>query len=286
MFCKKCGKNIDKLTNFCRHCGEKNDEWIETHNASKSCPFCKTKIGIDSKECPNCRRLLVEKVPHSNNQQIHETQKTYRHTESDSFQKIRKPFVWKRNYSKLLKYFVILLGIIFVIWIFSGDESSYNSGGPKIPLPPPIEQTSNDSVEVAPLILPAVSLSNGAILKKIITYAQGEGELQIKNGTGLDAVAKLIRDGTSILTVYIKANSTYTIRNISDGIYWLAFGQGLDWDSTTQKFRRNTQHSVFEDIFDFITTYDEYTIFEVTLNPVIGGTAETNDIPESQFDQY
>ena len=123
-------------------------------------------------------------------------------------------------------------------------------------------------------------------LKKNSIYLQGYGELQIKNGTSIDAVAKLIRGGTSILTVYIKANNTYTMLDVSDGIYWLAFAQGLDWDSTTQKFRRNTQFSVFEETFNFTTTSDQYTIFEVTLNPVVGGTAETNDIPGNQFDQY
>lgn len=187
------------------------------------------------------------------------------------------------------KQTAILLGIIFVIWMFSDDEYSYDSSSTKAPLPPPIKQISNDSVELASFS-PAVSLSNGTILKKNSAYLQGDGELQIKNGTDLDAVAKLIRSGTSILTVYIKANSTYTTRNISDGICWLAFAQGLDWDSTIQKFKRNTQYSAFEDTFDFTTTEDgQYyynSIFKVTLNPVIGGTAETNDIPGNQFDQY
>lgn len=285
MFCKNCSKKIDELVNFCRHCGEKNDEGIEARNTSKFCPFCKTKIGIDYEECPNCQRLLMEKIP-SNNQQIHGTQNPYHYVGSGLSRRIKKLFVEGINYSKLLKYSAILLGVIFVVWIFSGDESSYNSGGTKDSLPPPIKQISNDSqLEFAPLS-PAVSLSDGAILKKNSAYLQGDGELQIKNGTGLDAVAKLIRGGTSILTVYIKANSTYTMRNISDGIYWLAFAQGLDWDLITKKFRRNTQYSVFEDTFDFTTTYSQYTIFEVTLNPVIGGTAETNDILGNQFDQY
>ena len=129
-----------------------------------------------------------------------------------------------------------------------------------------------------------------SIFKKNNIYIKGDGELQINNGTSLDAVAKLIRGGTSVLTVYIKANSNYTMLNISDGTYWLAFAQGLDWDSTTKKFRRNKQYSVFEETFNFITTEDSNYYypsgFEVTLNPVIGGTAETEDIPGSQFDQY
>ena len=285
MFCKYCGKIIDEPVKFCKYCGREIIVKEKTSSAErKICPFCKKEIGFDYEECPNCKHLLIEKIP-SSDQPVHETQKFNHHVRLGFPRKIRKFFVERINYSKLLKYSVILLGIIFVVWIFSGDEPLYNSGGTKAPLPPPVKQISDDSVEFTPPT-PAVSLPNGTILKKNSVYLRGDGELQIKNGTGLDAVAKLIHGGTSVLTVYIKANSTYTMLDISDGIYWLAFAQGLDWDSVTQKFRRNTQYSVFEDTFDFTTTYSQYTIFEVTLNPVIGGTAETNDIPGSQFDQY
>lgn len=285
MFCKNCGKQINKENNFCKYCGTETKIRSEFFSAKiKNCPFCKEEINSVYEECPKCGRMLIEKIS-SNSQPIQETQKRYHHVESDLFQRIKKFFVERINYPKFKIYSVILLGTIFVVWIFSSDEYLYNSGGTKTPLPPPIKQISNDSIEITPFS-PTISLSNGTIFKKNNIYLQGEGELQIKNGTDLDAVAKLICDGTSILTAYIKANNTYTMRNISDGIYWLAFAQGLDWDSTTKKFKRNTQCSVFENTFDFVTTYSQYTIFEVTLNPVIGGTAETNDIIGSQFDQY
>jgi len=110
--------------------------------------------------------------------------------------------------------------------------------------------------------------------------------LQISNGTSYDAVAKLIRDGASVLTIYIKANSTYTMENINDGTYWLAFAQGTDWNPDTKKFNRNTQTSAFDDTFVFETTDTRYSGWEVTLNPVAGGTAQSSDIDPSQFDQY
>lgn len=285
MFCKNCGEQINEGSSFCKHCGIETKTKRGSFSAEvKNCPFCKEEIDTSYDECPNCQRLLVEKVSF-NKQLENEVKKPVYDVISDVFLKIRKFFIERINYSKLLKYSVILLVIIFVIWAYLDDEPSYNSGGTKTSLPPPTAQIPDNSVKFVPSI-PAVSLTNGTILKKSTAYIRGDGELQIKNGTSLDAVAKLIRAGTSVLTVYIKANSTYTILNISDGIYWLAFGQGLDWDSTTQKFKRNKQYSVFEDTFDFITTYNQYTVFEVTLNPVIGGTAETDDIPGSQFDQY
>jgi len=260
-----------------------NEKTFSTHK--KLCPFCKEEISLDCEKCPNCGHLLVEKIS-SNKKYTTDTPKFNKQTKENivsRFIAVSK----KINWSKLLfnKYIAILFGIIFMVWIFSGDNSSYNSSSTKASLPPPTTQISHNMIDLTP-VAPAISLTNGTILKKNNSYLQGYGELQIKNGTNLDAVAKLIRAGASVLTVYIKANSTYTMLDISDGTYWLAFAQGLDWDSTTQKFRRNTQFSVFEDTFDFATTYDKYQTFEVTLNPVIGGTAKTSDIDPQQFDAY
>jgi len=284
MFCKNCGRQIDGSGKFCEYCGME----IKEENFSvktKKCPFCKKEVGFDQIECPGCKRVLTEKIL-SGKERISDTPKFYNPEKEYRASKFIS-LIKNINYFKLIfnKYIAILFGIIFIIWIFSGYDSSYNSGGTKAPLPPPIVQVSDDSVELTP-ITPAISLTNGTILKKNRFYLQGDGELQIKNGTSLDAVAKLIHAGASVLTVYIKANSTYTMLNISDGIYWLAFAQGSDWNSVTQKFKRDIQYSVFEDTFDFVTTYSEYTIFEVTLNPVVGGTAETNDVSEDQFNQY
>jgi hypothetical protein len=232
---------------YCKHCGK------QISDEAKFCKFCGEKV-------------------------IHESF-TYSVPKNSFFEKI--------NWRKLLlnRYVAILLGVIFVVWISASDDASYNSGGTKAPLPAPTQQVSNNPSNLD-LSAFDVSLTNGTILKKNSIYLRGDGELQIKNGTSLDAVAKLIRGGASVLTVYIKANSTYTMTGISDGIYWLAFAQGSNWDSTTQSFRRNAQYSAFEETFDFATTNTQYTIFEVTLNPVIGGTAETSSVDPSQFNAY
>ncbi|MDP2967077.1 MAG: zinc-ribbon domain-containing protein, partial [bacterium] len=284
-FCSNCGKKISEGNKFCEYCGEKICMEKKVNHTIKHCPFCKKEVDISNEECPNCKRILVEKI--RQNEKYTADTPEFNNQKKESIVSKLIGLGRRINYSKLIfnKYVAILFGVIFLVWILSGDDSSYNSGSTKAPLPPPTTQVSNDVVEFTPTT-PAISLANGTILKKNSTYLQGYGELQIKNGTNLDAVAKLIQGGTSVLTVYIKANNTYTMLDISDGIYWLAFAQGLDWDSVTQKFRRDTQYSVFEDTFDFTTTYSQSTIFEVTLNPVIGGTAETNDIPGSQFDQY
>lgn len=251
----------------------------------KNCPFCKEEIDIGNDECPNCKRILAEKIPMNENYTADMPE--FKNQTKEGVASKFIGLVRRINYFKLIfnKYTAILFGIILIVWISSGDDSSYDSGGTKAPLPPPTTQISDGSVEFIPST-PDASLTNGTILKKNNTYLRGYGELEIKNGTGLDAVAKLIRGGASVLTVYIKANSTYTMRDISDGTYWLVFAQGSDWDSTFKKFKYNTQYSVFDDAFDFITTHDKYRTWEVTLNPVVGGTAETSNVAGSQFDQY
>jgi hypothetical protein len=245
------GQKFNQASMFCKHCGKQiNDE-------AKFCKFCGEKV--------------IQ--------------------ESFAYSTPKSSFLKKINWRKLLlnRYVAILLGVIFIVWIAASDDSSYNSGGTKAPLPTPVQQASDDVVEFTPTT-PAVSLANGTILKKNTAYLYGEGKLHIKNGTSLDAVAKLIRGGSSIYTVYIKANSNYTITGVSDGIYWLAFAQGLDWDSKTQKFRRNVQYSSFDETFDFTTTEDYqyiyYPEFEVTLHPVVGGTAETSSVDPTQFNAY
>jgi len=154
-----------------------------------------------------------------------------------------------------------------------------------LPTPDTTARAQQESTYV-PDLKPGNSLPSGTVLKKRSAYLQGDGELQISNGTSYDAVAKLIRDGASILTVYIKANNTYTMKDISDGTYWLAFVQGTDWNADTQKFNRNAHASAFDETFEFETTATQYSGWEVTLNAVAGGTAQSSDVDLSQFDQY
>lgn len=291
MYCKNCGKKIDSSEKFCRHCGGRVSGEEKTDNTSRICPFCKSRINIDDNECPICHRVLVEKISSSSSHQTHEARDYHVRKGQGLFTNLRKFFREKINLRKFFfnRYFLIIVGVIFVVWISSGDDTSYNSGGTKAPLPTPVQQVSDDVVEFTPTT-PAVSLANGTIIKKNTAYLYGEGKLYIDNGTGQDTVAKLVRGGSSIFTVYIKANSKYTITSISDGTYFLLFAHGTDWDSTNQIFKRNFSTSRFDETFDFTTTEDYqyiyYPEFEVTLHPVVGGTAETSSVDPAQFNAY
>jgi len=74
----------------------------------------------------------------------------------------------------------------------------------------------------------------------------------------------------------------------------LFFNLGNDWDTAIKAFTVNSSYEVFEDLFNFTTReYEEddyirtrYSSFEVTLNPVIGGTAKTENINVVEFANY
>lgn len=139
------------------------------------------------------------------------------------------------------------------------------------------------------------SLPNGTVLFKNPYYLNGLGELKIDNGTDMDAMAKLVYSpiNKSICAVYIKAKSVYTIPEISDGEYMLYFTHGQNWDNINKKFLKNKAYSKFEDNFEFITKEQTkyngvetiYSTFEITLHPVISGTANTDEINAEEFEK-
>ena len=61
MFCENCGKQIDEVEKFCKYCGVKIDR-AGFSTKSKKCPFCKEQVGLNERECPNCRRILFENI--------------------------------------------------------------------------------------------------------------------------------------------------------------------------------------------------------------------------------
>lgn len=116
----------------------------------------------------------------------------------------------------------------------------------------------------------------------------GQGTLTIENGQDLDAVAILTTlDDTPVASVYIRSGGTFTITGIEDGVYNLYFTLGENWDSLSSSFTSRTQFFRFEDPLPFETsrTLSQilYTTFTVTLQPVVGGTADTAPVDASQF---
>lgn len=195
----------------------------------------------------------------------------------DILRKIKHLFRKRQSYYIL---FSILAVMGFTYYVYSNNKTDE----------PKTNTTSSENLAPPPK-LPKISLPNGTVIDQVSSYMQGPGKLQIENGTNYDAIAKLVINNKSIYTVYIKANSTYTIEGISDGIYKLYFNSGESWFALDKKFLKNFGYSTFDDTFNFRTTVTqegEYehaktTGFKVTLNPVISGKATTSDINQDEF---
>jgi len=138
-------------------------------------------------------------------------------------------------------------------------------------------------------VIEPVRLPTGTLLVKEL---HGNGELTIENGLDLDAVAVLSsteEPEVPLLAVYVQANDSCTTARVSDGTYMLYFAVGEDWDEASKKFTKNAGYNRFEHEFEWKTTRSKYkinyTIWTVTLHPVVGGTAGTESLSEDEFPQ-
>jgi hypothetical protein len=187
---------------------------------------------------------------------------------------------------KKVLQFVIHEGFwIIAFGLFLSAFAKFTSSFSPAPTPTTIPQSSQETMR-APDVTAGSSLPTGTVLKKQDVYMQGNGQLQINNDTNNDAVAKLILGDTSVFTVYIKSNSTYTIQHITDGIYRFAFVRGTDWNASTQQFNQNAYASVLDDTFEFKTTAGQSAGWKVTLHELSSDTANTNDVDPSQLYRY
>jgi hypothetical protein len=114
---------------------------------------------------------------------------------------------------------------------------------------------------------------------------RGFGELTIENGTSQDAIVKLYdpRLGRSIRGVYVVRGESWTITDIPAGSYRVRFATGRDWDADLRAWQRPTGFDEFQEVFDFTETVEHYTTWEITLQPIVGGTAKTIEIDPATF---
>jgi hypothetical protein len=253
----------------------------------KTCPFCKNEIDSNAAQCPICKMTLIEKtqVARPAPKQTYTPPKPKSSSEQTyTYRTVPKKNFTSANQSKALKAgsslaTLAILGLI----IFLTHHSN--------PLPPPAPiSTNTQPVTTLPVPhAPYYSLPNGTVL--FSDTSDGLGTLSISNGSGSDAVVKLITNGGSkVYEVYIQVGDNYTIRHISDGVYRLAFEFGSNWDTTQKTFLVDRSAESFDDTFNFetsdLTSSIQYTTFNVTLNPVADGNATTSTLDPSEFDKY
>jgi hypothetical protein len=126
---------------------------------------------------------------------------------------------------------------------------------------------------------------NGKLLRAGNTG--GRSELTIENGGSTDAVVTLSKGRRPVISVYVRKDKMYTVKRVPDSSYTVFFTGGSGWDGTTRAFGRDCAFSRFEDLLKFRTTRDAGGIywqnFTITLQPVAGGTARTEDVNPDDF---
>ncbi len=124
--------------------------------------------------------------------------------------------------------------------------------------------------------------------------------LEVYVGSGTDVSIKVMNLNTEkcVRYVFINSGSTYTIRNIPEGRYYLKIAYGKNWLSIVEngqcigKFIRNPMYEKGEDIMDFNikNTSQGYSIpsFKLELDVLSSGvnnSFSSKNISESEFNQ-
>jgi hypothetical protein len=130
-------------------------------------------------------------------------------------------------------------------------------------------------------------LTNGMPLRQ---SRVGPHTLKTTNGLSSDAVVKL-RDmaGNAVLSFYVAAGREVTIDRVPEGTFMIEFATGRDFSPVCGYFLSNMSSRRFVNAESFETqsrANSRYTsVLEITLNPVVGGTARTVSTDDSTFDR-
>ena len=115
----------------------------------------------------------------------------------------------------------------------------------------------------------------------------GRGMLSISNNTDFDAIIKIVEGGHTVRSICVRAYDNAEISNIGSGNYIVKFALGMDYNPTTQLFNHPQTFKQFDESFEFqeyrADGYIHWRNFEISLNPVEGGTATAKVINERDF---
>ncbi len=194
-------------------------------------------------------------------------------------------------------------GIAFVGWIIYLVNTNENSSSSS-----KYAYNSNEIVDTAPEMAERVSKYLGNKLKtgdspynnyfgKGIYIKEYLNKLEVKNGQSLDVIVCLTEYYGSKRTIrneYIRAGESFIMTNIPNGTYYLKSFYGRDWNPDTLLyngrlkgiFDTSSGFSVSDDFDDLIKMEQNeqaYSIYSVTLYPVVGGNMESRNITMSDF---
>jgi hypothetical protein len=137
--------------------------------------------------------------------------------------------------------------------------------------------TTTAAAESSALARPA----NGRILYRRVSG--GLGRLTIKNGLKQDGVVTLTRGKRKVLSVYVRARRSATVRGIPDGTYRVWFTTGYRYSVTKRRFTKSATYQRFNQTLRFTTIGNQYSVWRLTLHPVRGGNARTGYVNPRNF---
>ncbi|HPM29890.1 MAG TPA: DnaJ domain-containing protein [Chryseolinea sp.] len=166
----------------------------------------------------------------------------------------------------------------------------------------------NTIVDTAPELEPPPSKFKGNKLKtgdspyndyfgKGVYDKDFQNQLTVKNGQQLDVIVCLVEYYSGKRTIrneYIRAGESFVMTNVPNGTYLLKSFYGKDWNPNTAVnagtlkgyFETNSGFSVsdsFDDLIKMEQTEESYSIYSVTLYPVVGGNMESRNISAEDF---
>ncbi|WP_062434354.1 hypothetical protein [Herbidospora daliensis] len=135
--------------------------------------------------------------------------------------------------------------------------------------------------ETATVSQAAARPGNGKVIYNRISG--GEGILKIKNGTAKDGVVTLVRGKSKAFSLYVRAKSTASFKQVDDGNYVVYFTTGYRFSTSKRRFTKSASYQRFTGRLKFTTTATSSTVWTLTLNPVKGGNARTTGVNPKDF---
>ena len=128
-----------------------------------------------------------------------------------------------------------------------------------------------------------VRLGNG----QIITWATGRGLGQlIVKGASRDGVVVLTSSDSKrrpLISVYVRAGSTATVRGVPDNSYYVYCATGSSWAPSLKRFLSSQERVRFRSKMRFTTTSTQYTSWTIGLKTVKTGGEPVETVSEADF---
>jgi len=115
----------------------------------------------------------------------------------------------------------------------------------------------------------------------------GHSTLTVDNGTGNDAIVKVIRfmdREQQVRNFYIHNGSKWTEKRVPPGQYVLRVAFGRDWNSKSRKFNFHRSFNETE-VFQLTETTSVRETVSITLHKVPLGNFKSHEIIEEDFDR-